>query len=88
MTRLNQSRSRRPPGTDISAEQIDYLLSKTAVTADKIDDLLSKAARKALIDITERRYHDIVDQGAEGIIDLGLAVHGANGRVEAIFDQI
>jgi hypothetical protein len=59
--------------------------SRTDLSAEKIDDLLSKAARNALSDIIKRKYRDIVDPGAEEIIDLGLAIHGGDGRVKAIF---
>jgi hypothetical protein len=59
--------------------------TRTDLSAEKIDDLLSKAARNALSDIIKRKYRDMVDPGAEEIIDLGLAIYGGDGRVKAIF---
>ena len=50
-----------------------------------IDGVLTKATDQALRDIIARDYHDIIDDDAVEIIDLGLAVYGHGNRVKAVF---
>jgi hypothetical protein len=69
--------------------EMDKILLEATVSqapsTGEIDDLLSKAAKQALLDIDERKYHSTLKHKANEIIDLGLAVHGADGRVKALF---
>jgi hypothetical protein len=45
------------------------------------------ACQQALTNISQRRYHGIVNYKDNKVIDLGLAVYGGNAKVMAVFGQ-
>jgi hypothetical protein len=59
--------------------------SNSKLQSEQIDEILIKASMQALSDIKERGYHGIIKHKAKEVIDLGLSIYEADGRVMAIF---
>jgi SOS response regulatory protein OraA/RecX len=59
--------------------------SEREPTPEKIDELLAVGVKKALIDINDKGYRKLVENGAKGIIELGLAIFHHGTKVKAAF---
>jgi hypothetical protein len=73
----------------LSADVIDQALIDAvggkSLSEEEIEGALTKAAKRALNQINEKKYGDLVKKGAKEIIKLGLAIYGNGSNVKALF---
>jgi hypothetical protein len=68
--------------------EIDEAFSEASdptLSPARINKLLVADAKKSLRDITKRKYHKILENEAQEIIDLGMAIHYHGAEIKAIF---
>ncbi|MDR2197984.1 MAG: AAA family ATPase [Deltaproteobacteria bacterium] len=54
-------------------------------TKDQIDAILTHACKKALNDISEKKYHSPLKMEAKAFIDIGISIYGYGTEVMALF---
>jgi hypothetical protein len=73
----------------ITKDEIEAALAKPpsgpTLSPKEINQLLTKVVNKALNDITQRGYHQMIASEAKEIIDLGLVIYDHGATVKAAF---